>query len=502
MSTQADLEALLQQGIAAVREGNRAQARELFERVVELDERNEKGWFWLASVVDTDEERRVCLGNVLHINPNNQRAKEALAVLEEKARKAVEAEEVMPGITRRQLTVILGGGIGIIAALILILLVIAVNNDARERAIIGGTETAIAAVAQAATGDALATATQLAIEALTPRATPTRNIPTLPPTWTPPPPPTLPPTRPSLPPPPEDAAGLIAAASGIDLLNNGYLPLVYFDLSQGGSPTAIGGDLGRDPSFSADARRIAYTRYDSLSFDSAIDTLTLDGQERERLSRRWLGNAVILSPQQPRFSPDGRMIAFIGRPENTDQLHVWLLDMTLEPTLQRGAEGAIRRLTDDDATYSYASISPDGRRVLAVRNVRNQEPAGPDVVVIDIETGAKFPITSDYSTFIEGWPRWSADGTQVIYAAAPANEPENYDIVVKAADGTGSPLVIVRDPANDTHPVPSPDGRFIAFSSNRGGAWDIYLLDVTTQALYQLTNTVDQEDYVSDWWQP
>ena len=36
---------------------------------------------WLASVVDTPRERRLCLENVLEINPNNQRAREALAAL-------------------------------------------------------------------------------------------------------------------------------------------------------------------------------------------------------------------------------------------------------------------------------------------------------------------------------------------------------------------------------------------------------------------------------------
>ena len=67
---------------------NENEARGLFEQVVELDEKSEKGWFWLASVVESDEERRICLGNVLHINPNNERAKRALDTLQAKAKTA------------------------------------------------------------------------------------------------------------------------------------------------------------------------------------------------------------------------------------------------------------------------------------------------------------------------------------------------------------------------------------------------------------------------------
>ena len=109
MSTSNDIAELLRKGIEAAREGNKRQARELFEQVVELDEKNEKGWFWLASVVDTDDERRICLSNVLHINPNNERAKRALDALQAKAKEQKapsREEEVVAGVTRRQMTLI------------------------------------------------------------------------------------------------------------------------------------------------------------------------------------------------------------------------------------------------------------------------------------------------------------------------------------------------------------------------------------------------------------
>ncbi|MCZ7545676.1 MAG: hypothetical protein M5R40_20120 [Anaerolineae bacterium] len=68
----------MQKGIAAAKAGDKATARTYFERVVAMDKYSEKAWFWLASVVESDEERRVCLGNVVHLNPNNERARRLL----------------------------------------------------------------------------------------------------------------------------------------------------------------------------------------------------------------------------------------------------------------------------------------------------------------------------------------------------------------------------------------------------------------------------------------
>ncbi|HET9906384.1 MAG TPA: hypothetical protein VFQ23_07075, partial [Anaerolineales bacterium] len=46
---------------------------------------------------------------------------------------------------------------------------------------------------------------------------------------------------------------------------------------------------------------------------------------------------------------------------------------------------------------------------------------------------------------------------------------------------------------DDTTPSPSPDGKKIAFTSNRNGFWDIYLLDLSTGDVTQLTNTPEYE---------
>jgi hypothetical protein len=63
----------------AVKAGRKAEARHLLEMVLDADERNEQAWLWMSGVVDSDDERIVCLENVLTINPNNQAARQGLA---------------------------------------------------------------------------------------------------------------------------------------------------------------------------------------------------------------------------------------------------------------------------------------------------------------------------------------------------------------------------------------------------------------------------------------
>ncbi len=73
---------LLRDGVQAARKGQKEHARNLLFQVVEYDERNEKAWLWLSGVVETDEERVVCLENVLAINPDNGPAQKGLYKLQ------------------------------------------------------------------------------------------------------------------------------------------------------------------------------------------------------------------------------------------------------------------------------------------------------------------------------------------------------------------------------------------------------------------------------------
>jgi hypothetical protein len=69
---------LLNQGIAAVKEGRKDKARRLLAQALEQDEHNEMAWLWMSGVVETDAERRICLENVLKINSSNTIAQRGL----------------------------------------------------------------------------------------------------------------------------------------------------------------------------------------------------------------------------------------------------------------------------------------------------------------------------------------------------------------------------------------------------------------------------------------
>jgi hypothetical protein len=81
LSTQADAKRLLAQGVAAAKAGQRTQAYNLLLDAVELDQRSELAWLWLSAVTDNPDDQRICLENVITINPGNAVARERLAAV-------------------------------------------------------------------------------------------------------------------------------------------------------------------------------------------------------------------------------------------------------------------------------------------------------------------------------------------------------------------------------------------------------------------------------------
>lgn len=503
---------LLKKGIAAAREGDKATARDLFQQVVDLDEKNEKGWFWLASVAETDDDRRVCLENVLQINPANERAQQILNNLGQRPKQTGPAEaEVIPGVTRRQLTLILGGGIGLIVIIVLVALVSIISNNNRIAAenanatsvALAATQAAGALTATAAENAIIATgtaeslrATQTAEYTPPPTVIPTSMLPTLPPTWTPRPVggsetisiPTLP--------PPTGLSGKLVVWSGIDVRAIDFLDVGYYDFNNGNQYSRIGNEAGRSPTMFVNGLRVLYSRYDPELFSSVLEAMNLNGTQLEALQERWRFVEAIFDPDQPVFSRDGRYVTFTGRPQDRQTAQVWLLDL-------QAPEGTnpIQQLSDDDYIYAYPAISPDNRWVVAARTDNFSATTGTDLVLIDTQTGGKIPVTNDLSTYTETNPRFTPDGSQIIYAAYPSNNPGRHDIFIKSAQGFGTAQPIITDPANDIFPVVSHDGRYLAFASDRMGNFDIFIYDITGGTLWQLT-TAPHEDYPGDWWQP
>ncbi len=73
---------LIQQGIDAYRAGDRDEAVRLLTLAVQEDPQSEDGWLYLGAALSDRQRQREAFQHVLAINPNNERAKNAIARLD------------------------------------------------------------------------------------------------------------------------------------------------------------------------------------------------------------------------------------------------------------------------------------------------------------------------------------------------------------------------------------------------------------------------------------
>lgn len=80
-----DVEDLIQEGITAYREGDRARAQGYLSKAVLKNPNAEHGWWWLGLSVDDPKRKKYCFQRVLALNPSHQGARQQLALLEPEA---------------------------------------------------------------------------------------------------------------------------------------------------------------------------------------------------------------------------------------------------------------------------------------------------------------------------------------------------------------------------------------------------------------------------------
>ena len=99
-------------------------------------------------------------------------------------------------------------------------------------------------------------------------------------------------------------------------------------------------------------------------------------------------------------------------------------------------------------------------------------------------------------------PRWSPDGTQIAFTRdLNRRDQTTAEIFVMNADGT-DPQQLTHNNAIDAVPSWSPDGTQIAFTSGRTGAWEVFVLDVETHAVTQITDGKGQGSSGAADWSP
>lgn len=250
-----------------------------------------------------------------------------------------------------------------------------------------------------------------------------------------------------------------------------------------------------DPQISPDGAWVAYV---VTVLDSATDRSNSD-----LWMTSWDGGTTIQltsTPDgegSPRWSPDGRYLSFTSARQGGRGSQLWLLD-------RRGGEAV--RVSDLRGGFSDYSWSPDSRRIALVST--DPDPAaaadssgrpGPIVIdrylfkggssyhdrsrdhlyLFDVATRVATPLVD--GPFEEEGPSWSPDGRRIAFVSN-RTEPDpdranNSDVWVVEARAGAVPARLTSWPGPDRGPVRwSPDGRAIAYRQGSEPRYQAYNL--------------------------
>jgi serine/threonine protein kinase len=176
---------------------------------------------------------------------------------------------------------------------------------------------------------------------------------------------------------------------------------------------------------------------------------------------------------QPAFSPDGQRVAF--RSER-DGGGIFLMGATGED---------IRRLAGFCHNPAWA---PDGQEIVCSTGwFWRAEDTGTSLngqlFRINVSTGERRPILGDIEDARQ--PSWSPNGYRIAYWGR--RQGAQRDIWTVAASG-GDPVAVTNDPYMDWNPVWSPDGRYLYFSSDRGGSINLWRVRIDERTGKTLAN--------------
>ena len=104
MSQGSNFADLMQAGRVAYTAGKRKMAHDLWREAANIDPYNEQVWLALLDVIESDSDKRVCLQNILSINPMNVQARRQLGKIDTRLQRSKqhEAEQAARNQGRRR----------------------------------------------------------------------------------------------------------------------------------------------------------------------------------------------------------------------------------------------------------------------------------------------------------------------------------------------------------------------------------------------------------------
>ncbi len=201
--------------------------------------------------------------------------------------------------------------------------------------------------------------------------------------------------------------------------------------------------------------------------EAAIFVVSPASGERLRLTAPLKGEDT-----HPRFSPDGRMLAFLRRSLLGKGVFVLALDGPAIP----------RSLTPGDWQPTDLAWMPEGQALVFSASRPGQE----GLWRVDLKGGPPEPLRLATGLGHSGLAV-SLQGRRLAYAAS-SNDANIWRVGARTRPGRNPPRQWIASTRRDTAPQVSPDGRRIAFDSDRSGSREIWVCDADGSAPVQVTS--------------